>query len=460
MPARPALALALAPWLAVTAATAEPTVPVLAATEALPDDRRSLQDLLAEARAERQRVQAELLPKVTSAIAALDKLERRARDASASQLVNELVALGSDVAPLLVQYLDPSDAASRQQIYRSEQVAEVLVRLRSGSITDVLIQRAKTGTLIGRLNALQVLGASPEPERVAPALEEIARSVADEAANPFRPVRLAALRALARVGGSAAATILSDTLRNGDLTAAEGALDALIEVRLASAAPDVVALLPTARGAALASRIAAYFTAVPSAIASEASVEAVVRLCALDSVSREAKLALLEVLRRGDHKPPSDAKRELLTLRSSLDPGVRVATLVYLARQKDRSAKKELIDPWDAQVRDSRGAASAFEGRANVYYLIGDHNAAVGDWRAAIRAHEARPTLRTSAPTIGLARSLALLGKYKDAYELLDNAPISIAELHVLAADPDFAGMRATKYAEVFRLDKTVATGR
>jgi len=448
-----ALARGLVPGLAVAAAltaNAEPLAPVRTAT----DDRRSLQELLAEARAERERVQAELLPKVTTAIATLDTLERRARDERAGRVVDELVGLGSDVAPLLVQFLDPSDGASRSQIYRSEQVAEALVQLRAVSITDALLDRAQNASLIGRLNALRVLGASPEPQRVAPALEAIARAVADEAANPYRPVRLAALRALARLGGPAAATILSETLRAGDLTAAEGALDALIEVRLVSAAPDVVALIPTARGNALASRIAAYLNVVPSAIASEADVEALIRLCAQDSVSREAKLALLDVLRSGDHKPPSSVKRELQTLRESLDQGVRVAALVYLTRQRDRAAKRELFEPWDTQVRGSRSAASAYEGRAQLYYLVGDHAAAVGDWRDALKAYEERPALLTATPLIGLARSLALLGKFKEAYEYLDKARISLTALQELGMDPDFAKMRQSKYADVFRLDK------
>jgi tetratricopeptide (TPR) repeat protein len=452
MSARLTLALALVSGLASELVPASP--PPSAAREAPGADRRSLQELLAEARAERERVQAELLPKVTTAVATLDALERLSRDQRAMRVVDELVGLGSDVAPLLVQYLDPGETASRAQIYRSEQVAEALVRLRSATITDVLLERAQSASLIGRLNALRVLGASPEPERVAPALEAIARAVVDEATNPFRAVRLAALRALARLGGPAAATILSETLRDGDLTSAEGALDALIEVRLESAAPHVVALLSTARGAALASRIAAYLNAVPTAIASEADVEALIRLCAQDSVSREAKLALLDVLRRGDHKPPSSVKRELQTLRESLDQGVRVAALVYLARQKDRAAKKELFDPWNAQVRDSRGAASALESRAQLFYLIGDHSSAVSDWRDALKAHEERPALRTAAPFIGLARSLAQLGKFKEASEYLDKAPISLTALHDLANDPDFAEMRTSKHVDVFRLDK------
>jgi len=458
-----ALALGLVPALAIAAARCAPAAPrgpQRAAAEAAADDRRSLQELLAEARAERERVQATLLPRVTEAVAKLDELERRARDERAARIVDELVGLGSDAAPLLVQFLDPGDGASRAQLFRAECVADVLIRLGAPSVTDVLLDRARNASLVGRLNALEVLGASPEPERVAPALEAIARAVPDEASNPFRPVRLAALRALARVGGAAATTILAQTLRDGDLTAAEGALDALVEVRLVSAAPDVVALLPTARGAALASRIAAYLTAVPTAITTEADVEALIRLCAQDSVSREAKLALLDVLRRGDHKVPSGVKRELQTLRESMDQGVRVAALVYLTRQKERAAKRELFDPWDTQVRDSRGAASAYEGRANLFYLVGDHNSAVRDWRDALKAQEGRPGPPNATAFIGLARSLAQLGKYKEAAEYLDKAPISLTALHELAADPDFAAMRATKHADVFRLASDESSAR
>src|SRR5688572_15954850 len=113
------LLLGLVPGLARSAA-AEPTVPACAGAEVQTDDRRSLQELLAEARAERERVQATLLPKVTEAVAKLDELERRARDERAVRIVDELVGLGSDVAPLLVQFLDPGDTASKAQIFRAE----------------------------------------------------------------------------------------------------------------------------------------------------------------------------------------------------------------------------------------------------------------------------------------------------------------------------------------------------
>ncbi len=76
------------------------------------------------------------------------------------------------------------------------------------------------------------------------------------------------------------------------------------------------------------------------------------------------------------------------------------------------------------------------------------------DWRDAMKAHETRPALSTAAPFIGLARSLAQLGKYKEASEYLDNAPIPQSALLELADDPDFAGLRSSKHADVFRLNK------
>lgn len=418
-----------------------------------PDDRRrSLEDLLAEAQAEREKIHAQLLPQVTLAVTKLDELERRAREDRAEAIVAGLVRLGSDAAPLLIQFLDPGEGASKAQIFRSERIAEALLRLRAVSVTDILLERARTASLLGRLNALTVLGGSPEPERVAVALEALARETVDEASNPYRSVRLAALRALARLGGAAAGDILGQTLRDGDLASAEGALEALTDVRLASAAQDVLGLLVTGRGSALASRIAAYLDAVPSALEASGALEGVITLCARDNVSREAKLALLDTLRRSDLKPPSSVKRELQTLRESLDQGVRNAALVYLARNRDRSAKRELFDPWDTQVKDSRNSPVAFEGRAQLNYLIGDHNAAVRDWRDALKLQSERNGVRSSAPFVGIARSLAQLGKYKEAAEYIDQAPISMTSLHDLARDRDFEGMLASKYREAFHL--------
>ncbi len=420
---------------------------------ALGDERKSLQDLLGEARAARERIHAELQPKVADAVARLDGLERPQRGNVARGIVDGIVQLGLEAAPLLLPHLDPGPEPSRAQIFRSEQVAEALARLRAVSVTDPLLALARSGSLIGRLNALTVLGASPESERVAPALEALARSVEDSASNPFRPVRLAALRALARLGGPAAATLLADALRGPDPASAAAALEALIEERVDAAAPDVVALLSTARGGELASRIGEYMRVVPRAIALDGAAEATLKVCAQDNVSREAKLALLEVLRRSDVKPPSGLKRELATLRESLDQGVRVATLIYLARNKDRTAKRELFEPWDSAVRETRGGAQALEGRAEVNYKIGDYNAAVKDYRDALKAAGERVGgARASTPYIGLARSLTLLGKFKEAREYLELAPISLTTLHELAEDPDFADLRASKYGDVFRL--------
>src|SRR5688572_20341886 len=112
-----ALGLGFLPGLAAAAVPA-PTAEWRAHAGAVLDDRRSLQELLLEARAERERVQAELLPRVTTAIAILDELERRVRDERAGKIVGELVGLGSDVAPLLVQYLDPGETASRALLFR------------------------------------------------------------------------------------------------------------------------------------------------------------------------------------------------------------------------------------------------------------------------------------------------------------------------------------------------------
>lgn len=445
--------------LALAAAAPSPA-PARSSWAPIDGDRRSLEELLAEARAERAKAEAALLPKVTAAVAELDALERRARDERAAALVDGLVRLGSDVAPLLVQFLDPGEGASRAQIFRSERVADALARLRSASVTDALLERARSASLVGRLNALEVLGASPEPDRVAPALEALARSVEDAPENPLRPVRFAALRGLARLGGAAAGAILAETLRAGDLSAAEAALDAIVEVRMAGAAADVVALLPTPRGAALASRIAAFFVAVPAAVQGEKTVEALVQLCARDSVSREAKLALLDVLRRGDHKAPGSVKRELQTLRESLDQGVRTAVLVYLARMKDRAAKRDLFEPYDAEIDQNKGSAAAYEGRADLNHRIGDYNAAVRDWREVLKIQGGQNGVRSATPYVGLARSLAQLGKFKEAAEYLNEAPLSLSALQALAKDPDFAEMVTTKYRESFHLADDSGVGR
>lgn len=464
--------LALAAVCAPSGAAAAPAAPaappappaapglVRAHAEAAPHatlagDRRSLEELLAEARAQREKVHAELLPRIQAAIQSLDELERRARDERAERIVGQIVSLGSDAAPLLVQFLDPGEGAGRGPIFRAEKVAQALSQLGSTSVTETLLERARSATLLGRLNAIEVLSTSTDRDRVAPALEALALETADEASNPYRPVRLAALRALARLGGPAASAILIETLQNGDMASAEGALDALIDVRVADAGGAILALAATPRGAVLASRIAAFLEAVPSTLEDDDAVEAAIQLAARDNVSREAKMALLETLRENDVKPPSAVKRELAGLRESLDQGVRRAALVYLARMKDRGARRVLFDPFEAEIRANRSSSQAYEGRAELNYLVGDHVAAIRDWREALKLQNERNGVRSAAPFIGLARSLALTGKFKDAAEYLDQAPISQSALHDLARHSDFAEMLESKYAEVFRLPET-----
>jgi len=416
-----------------------------------PAPRRSLEQLLAEARAEAAAARAALLPKVSALIASLDALERRGRETNAARIVDSLVALGLDAAPLLVQYLDPGATASLAHTYRAERVVDAIARLRSVATTDALLARTREGTQLGRLNALRALSASPEPDRVAAALEALVRSIPIDS-EENRPVRGGALAALARLGGSAAHRILRETMHAEDIQSVEAVLDALAEARAVELTADVVALLVGPRGPLLATRLAAYVEAVPAALNHDNAVEGVLRLCTLDTTSRDAKLRLLDQLRRGDHKPPTSSRRDLQALRESTDVGVRRATLIYLARMKDRPAKRELFEDVDAMVKDGRNEIAGFETRAELYYLVGDHNAAVKDWREALRAYGDRGSVRPATPYIGLARSLTLLGKHKDAAEYLRQAPLSMSALHELARDRDFEGMLASRYRDAFHL--------
>jgi tetratricopeptide (TPR) repeat protein len=172
---------------------------------------------------------------------------------------------------------------------------------------------------------------------------------------------------------------------------------------------------------------------------------------ALGSQPNEA-VVVLELLSDAHEEWGSKFKRRLKDLSEATTPRIEEAALVALARDGDRGARKQLLEPLDDRVDENESLPSAWEARGSMRYKIGDYKNAIKDYTEALKLSESygrpQPDLY-----VGLARAHAQLGKEKDAAEWLDKAPISISELRQLAKDPVFASLvENDKYREVFHL--------
>ena len=163
------------PVAAATVAAATPVAsraPQPRLTQAGNGDRESLEDFLRRARTRRDAARKRMTEEVRVVLEALESLTPRTRASDADRLRNQLLVLGTEVAPLLVDTLDPGPEPSSGVTFRCSQVVRVLSDLGASSITDRLLHLAGEGILQGRVNALAVLRTSPEPGRVAPVVRD------------------------------------------------------------------------------------------------------------------------------------------------------------------------------------------------------------------------------------------------------------------------------------------------
>src|SRR5438132_9341937 len=140
-----------------------------------PRERESLQDFLARLRAYRESIQHEMHSGVDALVQTLDQ-ESVPRNIDAMEKARAgLVALGPECAALIVDLVDPGQQAADPAKLRAQYVALALSDLKNKAITQRLIEIAQQGSHDGRLNAIKVLGVSPEPERAGPVLIGIFR---------------------------------------------------------------------------------------------------------------------------------------------------------------------------------------------------------------------------------------------------------------------------------------------
>ncbi len=418
--------------------------PPLASTP-LEEERASLEALLSHYRAEREQLFASYRSTINTSVAELESAYKNDRKQRLPQIRKNLIKLGSQACPLMTKLIDPGPAPAAEVAGRASEIALVLQNLSTRSISLELLTILDKGSNAGQENALVALSGSDDPNRVGPVLREMFKF-----AHKRRQATL--ITAIANLGGEDNLTFLGEVLTDNDPKTVKSALVALTESRSTSAAPRILALVKnTAAGAPHVEEIVSYYRACPETFDTEHCQAMVGFASGLRSNSKSAELAL-QVVGENEESWNSQIRKDLKQLAASSSSRIAEAALVCMARSGDRSAKKKLLEPYDQRIERNDRIASAWQNRAMVKYRIGDYKSAIKDYEQAQKA--SAEYLRTEPDVYeGLARCYCLLGKLKDSAKWLGEGGLSLARLHQLARDPDFAALAEhNKYNKVFRL--------
>ncbi len=359
----------------------------------------------------------------------------------------QLVALGAEAAPLLVEKLDPGAQASDAQKLVAQTVRRALFELRSPAVTPRLLQLAQTGSPDGKRNAVLALGSSPEPERACGLLVGITKG------GPVE-LRDAALTSLASLRSAEADKALGEALIDPSPDVVRECLRALARAKRADLAPRVLRLCESVRDAVpQADALAAYYRAVPEAI-DKVHALAILRLAQDFTPPADQRARLLDLLASAPNSIETDGKKILRELGASPTKEVRESALVTLALLGDKNARRDLLADIETQIERNRVYAQNYEERARLLYRIEQWRDAAKDYTTALKLSANDFRARPEAAYIGLTRCHLQMGKLKDAADTLEKAPISLKELQGLAADPLFQKLvENPKYRPLFRLD-------
>lgn len=412
---------------------------------------KSLERLLIELRREQDRKATPLRRAVEDVVLALESVPKESRDSSAAKLRGRLVELGPASAPLLVRWIDPatrlglSDSESvesdQAQKFRAKQIAFALRGVATPAVTDPLVRLAREGSPAARLNAVVALQGCAEQERARPVLREIY-------ANETGELRRSALESLATYPGSDDLFVFA--LEDQELVGVALAALANSKATQPGVMSGVIDILETPRASRHLPAILNFFRAVPEAFDAQA-LDALANVLLGGELGVQQKTEVVDTLTRLDLSLSSALKKRLEPLTESRVRELAKNALILLARHRDSKARRRLLGPYDSKISSAKNRAKLYVDRGEIYYRIFDLRAAIKDYKRALELGRSRDV--DSAPFLGLARCYALQGKFKEAADYLDRAPISIATLNELAEDPDFAEMRSDKKGRLaFRL--------
>jgi hypothetical protein len=409
--------------------------------------RQSLQELLVRLRQLRDDRLGELRADVDAVLRAIEIEAQTHHLAGLDDQKKKLVALGPEIAPLLVDLIDPGENADDAAILRASVVADALAEQPSPAITARLVEIATGGTPKGRLHAAKALASSPDQKRAGEVLSELVKNTQGE-------LRRTALIGLARLGGPESAKTLEASLQSPDPMTVQSTIEALAAAKSAAFAPRILAIASvTHQATPYVSAILAYYRAVPEVV-DKAHVQALVKIAGEVAVGNELRAKVLEVLPRFADKFDADVKKDLKQLSTSPTREIREGSLVILVLAGDRGARKDLMTDYDEQIERNKTWPASYEARANVLYRIGEYRDAIRDYQKSLDLSAKDFRARTEDAYIGLAKCYAQQNKLKEASQTLEKAPISRKQLAELAADPVFAKLVEHKtFGKVFRIE-------
>ena len=293
------------------------------------------------------------------------------------------------------------------------------------------------------MNAMRVLGTSPDATRASACLAELFRSATGS-------LRTEAVTALARLGGPANETLLLDALSEDDPDVLDAVVSALADVGSTAALPRVRDLAGVPRIAApLVGSILAYYTAVKDEL-EEDDLAALARLAASDEPGEEDRIRVLRAIPRLTDDLSSRTEKIFDPLLASKSEPLQEAARICLALLGDRGQRREVLRKYDELVDKNENWSGAYTQRAEVLLRLGDPGEAARDYKRAIEIRDDQGRPKDEALFIGLARAYSLDGNAKKAHDALEDAGLSRTELRALAADPDFAALREhSRYGKI-----------
>jgi len=420
-----------------------PGLPLLFFVLQTPPDTGTLEDLLDRARRQRAEILAAMEARVEPLVRELEA-EPSPGEFALRDLHERLDQLGPEAALLLVPRLEPGDATSRAARFRAQEIARALVRALPGGVVAELMVASERGSLLGRLNALQVLGVVPEHERASKHLAQLF----DRSQGS---IRLEATRSLAAQGGNEA--VLQRALTDSDTRLVETVLSALAESRYAGAAQAVLHLTSAPQAAApVASGLVRYWRSCPGEVTDEV-LDALVALTLRIDVRTADRVAILDSLPEFEGTKGRDFRRKLDPVLQSTDALVREAALVCATLLGDRTARRDLLRTFDADVDASKDWWRGYQQRGGVLMRIQDYLAATRDLRQALDLlladNRARGAMHEQL-WVDLARCYVLTGKLNKAADALEEGGVSLTTRERLRSDPDFRDLAGhARYGKV-----------
>jgi len=444
------LQLAVLAALAASAPLSAQVEPLGLATApaAAPDalEEGSLEKLIREVRRRRAGSVAKLAGPVETLVKQLDQVPAD-EPAEAVRVQEALIALGTEIAPLLVPRIDPGAASGGPEKRLARRLVVVLNALPTRATTDALIQMAREGSKSGRIHAMDVLGSSPDRGKVGPVLVDLFQHSSGD-------LRAQAVRSIARLGGEENEAVLITALGESDPEVLRAVLAALTDVASPAGRGRVRDLAGAPIAAApLVAEILAYYAALARTVGIEdEDVAALVRLASHDAPSKDDRILVLATIPTFADDVDSKTKKLFDPLLAVADDEIREEAEICLALLGDRNARRDVIKRYDELVSRNDSWAGAYEQRAAVLLKLREYDDAAKDFRRAIKiyANQGR-TSQLEDLYVELARTYARDGNAKKAFDALEEAHLPRSVMKKLKDDPDFAEIVAhSRYGRVF----------